>query len=1179
MNLRSVRTPEAAVGLLQLIGYGARALPYDGAEVGLEGTALRIRSDSSPARGYGILVAEIPAIPRSLRTFARRLVDQFHDRPLAILGVRNGGAEWEHVIIVRPKLIKGGGGAVSVAKLTIDVDRPSAHDAEVVSGLAWQSSDPTGSQNRIDQALDVERVTRRFFEGLNRHYQRLLDSVRQEGQNSAAVAAGLERAGGAERVALRIVTQVLFCYFLQRKGLLEGERAWLSRRFQANLTHGAFYQRILEPLFYDALAKPREARPTEWQKPDVPFLNGGLFERHYGDVSLPLEDQLFSTDSGLLGFLDGWTFTVSEEAADESEVAVDPEMLGKIFENLVAEDDLRKEGTVYTPRPVVQFMCREALVPYLEREVGLEEGGARELLVDDEWLAHTQDDGGGEAALALARRIDDAVAGIRVLDPAVGSGAFLLGMMSELIRLRRLCHQVLEGAEAGPRELWRWKLDAVERSLFGVDVNATAIELCRLRLWLSLLVEEQTGDVHPLPNLEYRTVSADSLRDFVFGVEVQSTRSGSLTLGFQIEDPSQLVTLRERYFEASTPSVKQELRKQLADAEDDLIDRIFSRALENAREQAVGRSEAVRKQGEAALEQLPFLREQFASRDRVFPAFLPAFHAPEVAREGGWHVVIMNPPYVGRKEVAQRFDRAYVADLERHYDRTYDLMIHFGIRAFELTRTGGVVSMIFNDSIFTSSDATDFRRSLLSDQGSWTTLAVARTRCFQGKAVTGGVVVATKDEMTDRPLRYIENHGRPTTELVGASLPRGEGTESHPVGSSELWVVPRSDFFVLPHRPLYRPSPEAVALVRQYEVSAGWGELSRYDSADGGDWEMLSETKRLDTWRRGQRERGFFETARTENRFILLGLVTEGGQGIATADDRRFLAAVDGTPEAERALVNRARLEELVRANDEARTIYEGARSSGKEVDEALLDVASQVAETKLRWPKSGTIRIAPANAVRGSAPLSEQEITDGIDGTQFFVPFEKGDDSGEDGAARWRRDNPIVIDWSTSSVALLRTRARQKAGHRKPYFRNEHLWGKGGVTWNAIASYLRTRLVPTGSIFGHGAPVMVPVIDWLSAESLLALTNATVTDFALRTFLASRMNTHVGDIRRLLIPMLTDAQASRLHGFGVAALEAKRKLDGGGAADGLDEIESELNKYARELYGIKNSATLWVVR
>ena len=551
MNLH-VRSTSDALALLRLLGYEAAPKPYDARDVGLESEGLRIFSDRSRTQGYGVLLAEIDLAPASLRTFARRLSERFHDFPLAFLGVRNGADGWRELLVVRPKTIAGGGGAVSVARLTIDVSNPTPHDAAVINGLQWETNDPTGSRRRIDEALDVERVTRRFYVGLSEHHEKLLAAVRAEAARDSAAFVGIRDAGGDERVALRIVTQLLFCYFLQRKGLLEGNRAWLKHAYLKNAPHGNYYARVLEPLFYEALAKPVEERPEGWRRESLPFLNGGLFERHYGAVSLSLPDEVFAAEDGLLGFLDSWTFTVSEEPADESEIAVDPEMLGKVFEHLVAEENLRIEGTIYTPRPVVQFMCREALVPYLERELQIDETLARMLLLDDETLTGLP----SQTAVDLAERIGPAVERIRVIDPAVGSGAFLLGMLTELMRLRRLSLRACEDRDPAPAELWQWKRHAIERSLFGVDVNPTAIELCRLRMWLSLLIEEEPGKVVPLPNLDYRTVSADSLRDFVAGHEVQQTRRGVLSLGYDLQDADELVRLREALSRRRMPTAR-----------------------------------------------------------------------------------------------------------------------------------------------------------------------------------------------------------------------------------------------------------------------------------------------------------------------------------------------------------------------------------------------------------------------------------------------------------------------------------------------------------------------------------------------------------------------------------------------------------------------------------------------
>ncbi len=466
MLLRGGRSVDGALGLLRALGYDtAAARPYDLTEVGLSGVGTRLRTHQT--RGYGVLVAEVNELPKSFKTIGRRLVDRFHDEPLVILGVRGPGS-WASFAVVRPRLVRGGGGAVTVARLIVRPSLPTAHDVEVLSRLVWHAGrDDRTNQRAIDQALDVERVTRRFFVELNGHYHRLVDAVADVAEANAAVQNGVERANGAERVALRIITQTLFAYFLQRKGLLAGRPAWLSDSYNARLHEGGgFYANVMEPLCYDALSVPVDQRSERWRTSGIPFLNGGLFERRYGGVSLPLPDEVFSTEDGLLGFLDDWSFTVAEERADETEVAVDPEMLGKVFENLISEDERRDQGTIYTPRPVVQFMCREALVPYLQRTAELSESEARALIDGDEPFDHLTALTDAERSAAAARRVETALSSIKVLDPAVGSGAFPLGMLSEIVRLRRHAHRVIDGTEPSATTLHAWKVHAIQSSLF-----------------------------------------------------------------------------------------------------------------------------------------------------------------------------------------------------------------------------------------------------------------------------------------------------------------------------------------------------------------------------------------------------------------------------------------------------------------------------------------------------------------------------------------------------------------------------------------------------------------------------------------------------------------------------------------------------------------------------------------
>lgn len=1180
MNLRAVRSEEGALSLLGLLGYDtATVKPYDLTEVGWDGVGRRLGA-ASPRRGYGVLVATIPELPRSLRGFGRHLVDMFHDQPLALVGLGEPD-RWREWVLIRPRLVRGGGGTVTITKLQVDPAVPTAHDVEVLGRIAWQAGRAdSANQEAVDRALDVDRVTRQFFVGLNGHYQKILAAVREQAHREPATLAGVESAGGVERVALRIVTQTLFCYFLQRKGLLEGDHAWLSHAFERHRQDdGAFYPQVMEPLFYEALNTPVARRPQRWRRDRIPFLNGGLFERRYGRVSLQLADELFSTDDGLIGFLDGWSFTVSEDTADETEVAVDPEMLGKVFEHLVSEEDRQAQGTVYTPRPAVQFMSREALIPYLRRAAEIDEAAARMLLTATDPFREITGLQEAAAATRVARLLDPALAAIQVLDPAVGSGAFLLGMLSEILRLRRLAHEALHGVEPTDDLLGDWKLHAIEHCLFGVDINPMAIELCRLRLWLSLLVEAPVGaSPRPLPNLEHRTVCANSLTDFVAGEEVQDTRDGVASLGFDFLDADRLIGLRERYFEAFDPDVKAGLRTDLTAVEDEMIATVFARARTQAAHAARAGVASTRRAGEASLEGLGRLEEQFHGADRVYPTFLPAFHAPEAVARGGWDVVIMNPPYVGRKEVAGRLDAREIADLERHYGRTYDSMILFGLRALQFARSGGALSMIFNDSLFTSTDAEDFRVRL-TDASTVSLRTTARTRCFEGVAITGGVIVATRAAADDSPVRWVENHGRPPADLLAASEAARMNGKPVMVGTSELFQADARQYRRLPHRPLFRPSRPALAVLDVFERCAGWEDFGRLHANGGPDWMMLSATRRLDRWKEGAHAAGWYERLRPGRDFVLLGLVADGGQGLATADDRRFTAAIAGTPEAQDALGRQARLEELTLRHPKAGPIYEAALADSGSREVALLEAADRFHPLKdLGWPRGGEIRIAPGNMVRRTR-LTDDEVREGVRDGSTWVPFEKPDDSSPAGAAAWRRENPLVIDWSPEAVTLLRRRAGQNQSYRKPRIQNEHLWGRPGVTFNSTASYLRARMTPDSGIFGHKTPVIAPQVDWLSVHALLALLNAPILDFILRTFLGSRMQIEIGDVRRLPIPVLTPDQADTLDAFGQQAITAKEKLDAGGAGEDLTTIEADLDLFVRDLYGVPAKADLWVVR
>ena len=1169
-QLRAIRSLPDALGLARTLGYERPARPVNPAELGLIGLkdAYVIRSHGTMQRGYGVLVGAADSLPRSLRPLAKAVQNNVHDQPLAMLGVGNGTG-WQRLVVMRPRQTGGQLGAVTVARLDVDLAHPTRHDSEVISALHWRSDlDESRAQDEVSAALDVEAVTRRFYLGLRPHFTRLEHAVQQSGARNTARQQAIEQAGGARRIAIRILAQILFCYFLQRKRLLAGQRDFLNQAWVDRA--GQFYPSVLEPLFYDTLAVPLGTRKVGGAAREIPFLNGGLFERRYGDVSLDLPDEIFDLDEGLLGYLNHWTFTVAEETADEIEVAVDPEMLGRIFESLLPDVEREQMGTYYTPRPVVQFMCREALIARLAAEE-LPEKVLRRSLSEEDPLPAMTEEHGAKTVREWMSRLDGALASVTVLDPAVGSGAFLLGMLGEIVRLRSQAHLALHGRLPTEEQIHTWKLHAIERSLFGVDIEPTAVELCRLRLWLSLVVElDASRPVTPLPNLDFRTICANSLVDFVEGVEIQDTRRHQASM-FDTLDAAEVVRLRGTYFEAADPDRKAAIRGQLVREEDRLLGAWLSE-----KQKEWKRSPAV----QARLETL---REQLLSPDRVYPVFMPGFSAPDVWAEGGWDVVIMNPPYVGRKEIPQRWPEL-VPQLEKHFGQTHDLMILFGERALQLARPGGVMSMIFNDSIFTSVDADEFRRALFATA---TVTTVARTKCFEGQVVNGGVIVARADGGADEPVRWIEGYQRPVADFAAASaavdgLRAGEAVAA---GDMEVFVTPRDAYTTLPHRPLYRPSKPALTLRERFTHAAAWQDLSRWPTPEQRiGWPLLSQTAALDRYIEQSRQVGLYERLEP-GQWVLLGMVTEGGQGLATADDRRFLGAVEGTDAADDHLQLQERLERATLASgfaDEYRSLLK-THGDRERAMLALWTSHGAKRPMPLPWPRTGTFRIVQTDDVL-DRPVTSDERRSGIAGPRHWVPFEKGDQSqqleDEEGrvsriGAAWDRDNPLVIDWSPEAVSLLRRRAASH-GAQSPRLQNEQLWFSPGVTWNVVASYLRVRRLKSGSIFGHKAPLLRPLawIDWLSPDSLMSLLNSEVLDFTLRTFLGSRMMIEVGDIRRLIVPVLSDSQRTTLEDFAQRAFAARKDGD-----RGLGAIERDLNAYVRDMYGVPRTAELWVVR
>ena len=399
----------------------------------------------------------------------------------------------------------------------------------------------------ITRAFSVEPVTREFFET----YRRLFEDAKGQIRGFKT-----DEEEQKHLFTQTLFNRLMFVYFLSRKGWLKfnDDTDYLDALWQdyaAQPGPSNFYTARLTPLFFAGLNNPQSMNlmrdnPVLYRTiGDVPFLNGGLFEETDLDkrraIGVPDE-----TIGGILKDLfDKFNFTVMESTPYDVEVAVDPEMLGKVFEELVT--GRHDSGAYYTPRPVVSFMCREALKGYLEgKDTGLEAAAIAQFV--------EQHDTSG-INLAAARRVSEALAEVTVVDPACGSGAYLLGMMQELIELQT----VLYNAGVDAKAMYQLKLEIIQRNLYGVDIDEFAVNIAMLRMWLSLAIDYEGDEPEPLLNLDFKVLCGDSLLgpDPSAGVEVQGT------LGHDMEQFRQLGQLKAEYMRVSLGADKDQLRSQI----------------------------------------------------------------------------------------------------------------------------------------------------------------------------------------------------------------------------------------------------------------------------------------------------------------------------------------------------------------------------------------------------------------------------------------------------------------------------------------------------------------------------------------------------------------------------------------------------------------------------------------
>jgi len=613
---------------------------------------------------------------------------------------------------------------------------------------------------QLEEAFNIEKVTKEFFEKYRDLFLRVQETLEDIVSNNPAIKKDFtEKNVNIVDFSKKLLGQIVFLYFLQKKGWFgvpmtkswgDGDKRFLRSLFtKACDADKNYFNDYLEPLFYEALAKERDDDFYSRFECKIPFLNGGLFDpiNNYDwvNTAINIPNDLFSNDrknpktgdigDGILDIFDRYNFTVKEDEPLEKEVAVDPEMLGKVFENLLEVKDRKSKGTYYTPREIVHYMCEQSLINYLatELEGKVSKEDLEKLIKFGEnvaeheatYIAKKENDpdykGSYESILPesigkFAEEIDNKLATIKVCDPAIGSGAFPVGMMSEIVKARTVLSSYIKNTD---RTVYGFKRDCIQNSLYGVDLDPGAVEIAKLRLWLSLIVDENDiKQIKPLPNLDYKIMQGNSLiEDLVIGdtvikfnlddlVKVDRRTKNAKNL-FEKEtqhklfkDKSEdifdeLKKLHSVYFEENNKNKKLILKQKIDEKEQSFISAKCDEEIQ--RLNTVKKNTQDEKKIKTAEQQIKAIQTtlQKLEKESSRPFFLWKLHFSEVFQEnGGFDVVIGNPPY-GFRNVLTPAEKTYFRKIEKIEFSSGDSAELFCKKSFDnLVKKDGVLTFI-----------------------------------------------------------------------------------------------------------------------------------------------------------------------------------------------------------------------------------------------------------------------------------------------------------------------------------------------------------------------------------------------------------------------------------------------------------------------------------------------------
>lgn len=1017
-----------------------------------------------------------------------------------------------------------------------------------------------GKVNSLDELINrfsVEVVNKQFYSEIAACFTRLVGGQR-DGKtfNRELNIYGVTDQNKYAEFAVRLIGRIVFCWFLKEKKSENGVSLIPETLLNTKdiKIAGNYYHDVLEPLFFELLNTSIPRRKGKFAQEQfysqTPYLNGGLFSPHIDD-HYKFSPELQSGQYGLITIPNDWfdrfytvlgqyNFTVDENTSYDIELSIDPEMLGRIFENLLAEinpetgENAKKStGSFYTPRDIVDYMVDSSILEHLKTKTGISEEKLKALISygkeDDELISFSETE---------KKAIVNALYSVTVLDPACGSGAFPIGVLQKIVYMLQeidpdatlwfnkatenvsfLIRKEFEKKfNAGSLDYIR-KLTVIQNSIFGIDIQPIAVEIARLRCFLSLVIEEKVYDdepnrgINPLPNLDFKFIAANSLISLPEDSDhIKDVAKNQLSIFEKVEHIEQLKSVREEYFSANDAETKNELKFAFSEIQNAMR----QAALDNwGNKMASARYEAL-------FQWKPF-------NNTVTNWFDPNWM---FGIKDGFDIVIGNPPYISTKEIPAK-DKDIYEKIYGFSDDTYNI---FTFRGMQLVKDNGTLNYIIPKTFWTTQTKRNMRNMLLSKAIKY---IYDTANPFSSVMVDTCIIqVQNKKYSDDMCLTFLD-------------------------GSKNLLVPERYNnisqriFIEMPNSVIFTPTEYNT------KISEKYGKIVK--SLLEKWWDCIKTSKDIE---KNKYKLEQYRNSLKPGDIALLGCLTEGGQGLATANNGKYIAIRKTSKWANNVRGARyKKLDEVMRKHNFSVEYLHPYVSTKEFLDNASeLEIAKLFDLLKEKYGRDifgqGFIyRLIDDAEIADIDSLSDDEKTDGIDTSKaYYVPYDKGDKDGN----RWFLETPFAIAWSKENVHYLKTDVRAR-------YQGYSFFFKEGFCWNDInTTYLKCRIkgksvndVKSMSLYG--------MIEKVPEFYMVALINSSFVSYYVDSFINNTQTFQINDARQIPIIIPSEKELLEISTIFNEAVKLKKKEFKTSILqiEELNSLQCELDKTVASIYKI----------